>query len=49
VARRKQGTKPGTNQGYGWEYIGDDGKWYHTSVLKSGNDAAARASYIQLK
>ncbi|GIO14791.1 hypothetical protein J19TS2_43460 [Cohnella xylanilytica] len=49
VSRRQQGTKEGTNQGYGWEYLGDDGKWYHTSELKSGNDAGAKATHIQLK
>ncbi|MDQ0271330.1 hypothetical protein [Cytobacillus purgationiresistens] len=49
VARRQQGTNPGSNQGYGWEYLGSDGKWYHSSVLKSGNDAAAKATHIQLK
>ncbi|WP_246627814.1 hypothetical protein [Paenibacillus oenotherae] len=42
VSRRQQGMKPGSNQGYGWEYLGSDGKWYHTSVLKSGNDTAAK-------
>lgn len=49
VARRQQGMKPGTNQGYGWEYLGSDGIWYHTSVLNAGNDAAAKATHIQLK
>jgi hypothetical protein len=49
VARRQQGTKPGSTQGYGWEYLGSDGKWYHSSLLKSGNDAAARLTHIQLK
>ncbi|MBP1177656.1 flagellar biosynthesis GTPase FlhF [Paenibacillus sp. PvR133] len=48
VARRQQGTKPGSTQGYGWEYLGSDGKWYPTSVLKL-NDAAAKATHIQLE
>ena len=47
--RRQQGTQPGTTQGYGWEYLGSDGKWYREIMLKSGNYAAAKATHIQLK
>jgi hypothetical protein len=56
VARREVMTDP-SKQGKGWEYLGSNGTWYHTSVLKPGgnggkqpnqnyNDAAARDTHI---
>lgn len=39
-------------QGYGWEYLGDNGVWYHTSVLKPNSPYydpnAAYETHIQL-
>jgi len=50
VARRSKEVDE-HGQGSGWEYLGDDGKWYKQSILKPGpnqdHDAAAR-THIQV-
>jgi RHS repeat-associated protein len=51
VARRQQG-KDANGQGYGWEYIDQNGQWHHTSTLKPSspnyNSQAAADTHIQL-
>jgi RHS repeat-associated protein len=51
VARRKQGVDA-NGQGYGWEYIDENGYWHHTSTLNPNNsgynDQAAKDTHIQL-
>jgi hypothetical protein len=50
---RKQG-KNEKGEGYGWEYIDEQGNWHHTSTLNPKNkdiynDQVAKDTHIQLK